>query len=73
MSSFASRLVKRIKEKGKHKRIRNSVQLYPNPDKPQRYLELDHGNFAVYHPTKGWRRVSGKRYWALLAMGGVGK
>ena len=62
MSSHLTRLARNIRER-----------ITPRTKKPQRYVELPNGNYAVYHPTKGWRQISGKRYGAMQIMAGYGK
>jgi hypothetical protein len=51
MTSFTSRLARRFKR---------SQPDYQSPEQQYR-LHVDGEGYDVYHPTKGWRRVSGKR------------
>lgn len=57
MSSFLRNLQRRVK--------RNA----PDHEPPEQYIEAISGGYRTLHPTKGWRRVSAKRYHADRALG----
>lgn len=57
MTSFVSRIRRR------------KIRSHPDYERPaQQYRYNPDGGYSVLHPTKGWRRVSGKRLVAQAKM-----